>query len=72
MRASGKLGNQHKLPRAATTRALADALLGTARVLGGAVVLAEAAPAGAGHTLFAVPQGSRNDALVASPSSRRC
>ena len=71
MRATGKLGDQHKLPRAGTTREVADALLGTAQGLGGAVVLAEAAPDDAGHTLFAVSQGSRNDALVASPASRR-
>ncbi|HZJ72206.1 MAG TPA: GH3 auxin-responsive promoter family protein, partial [Planctomycetota bacterium] len=69
MRATGKLGDQHKLPRAGTTRDTAEALLATARALGGAVVLAETGPAEhAGHTLFAVSTGSRNEALLASPS----
>jgi len=68
MRASGKLGDHHKLPRAGTQRDLADALLETARPLGGAAILADPAPAGGGgHRLFAVPQASWNDRLVAWP-----
>ncbi len=68
MRAAGKLGDQHKLPRAGSSPELADALLVTADRLGGAAVLAHpAAHAAAGHTLFALPQASRNDPLLAWP-----